>query len=166
MLVDTEEIAKARQRAKEAEEAEAAAAEAAEAEGSKSTSLGSLDLKVEDGRGSPIATSWHCEVVQRRLRNITVVHYGMQGPFPANIKNLHQLQVLELPCLRPWDDPLSVHELVPKHLHPAPIIDIPAGSALGHVHSLRRLNLHGNMFTGQYLFLTARRLADSPTPLP
>ena len=54
---------------------------------------------------SALESTWVIEVYQRRLRRLTCAHRGIRGAFPSSMRNLNQVEVLEFPCLRVWDDP-------------------------------------------------------------
>ena len=54
---------------------------------------------------SALESTWVVEVYQRRLRRLTCAHRGIRGAFPSSMRNLNQIEVLEFPCLRVWDDP-------------------------------------------------------------
>jgi hypothetical protein len=90
----------------------------------------------------------HCKTTTTTTQTrIAVTHEGVTGNFPQALRRLTYLQCLELPCLRPWFDPEAAHELIPTKLRPKLAADIAATATLGHLKSLIKLDLHGNLLT-------------------
>jgi len=114
---------------------------------SGSLSMSSAAIRRRKALPSPIESTWIVETRKGKAVRIAVSHEGFTGNIPQSIRRLTSLEVLELPCLRPWLDPESAHELIPTKLRPKLAMDIAATATLGHLPSLTKLDLHGNLLT-------------------